>query len=62
MLLDSNNEDDEEINSEGEAFVEDKCFQFTEQETPVRSYAVTKVLKEKRHQILLHMETLMFGS
>jgi len=32
-------------------------------ETPVRSYAVVKVyLKEKRHQILLHMETLTFGS
>jgi len=32
-------------------------------ETPVRSYAVVKVyLKEKRHQMFLHMETLTFGS
>jgi len=32
-------------------------------EIPIRSYAVVKVyLKEKRHQILLHMETLTFGS
>jgi len=32
-------------------------------ETPLRSYAVVKVyLKEKKHQILLHMETLVFGS
>jgi len=32
MLLDSDNEDDEEINSKGEAFVEEKWFQFTEQD------------------------------
>ena len=32
MLLDSDNEYDEEINSKGEAFVEDKWLQFTEQD------------------------------
>jgi len=32
MLLYSNNEDDEEINSKGEAFVEEKWFQFIEQD------------------------------
>jgi len=32
-------------------------------ETPVRSHALVKVyLKKKRHQSLLHMETLTFGS
>jgi len=32
-------------------------------ETPARSYAVINVyLKEKRHQILMHMETSTFGS
>jgi len=32
MLLDSDTEDDEEINAKGEAFVEEKWFQFTEQD------------------------------
>ena len=32
MLLDSDNEDDEENNFKGEAFVEEKWFQFTEQD------------------------------
>jgi len=32
MLRDSDNEDDEEINSKGEAFVEEKWFQFIEQD------------------------------
>jgi len=31
MLLDSDNADDEEINSEGEAFVEEKWSEFTKQ-------------------------------
>jgi len=32
MLLDSDNADDEEINSEGEAFVEEKWSEFTKQD------------------------------
>jgi len=32
MLLDWDNEDDEEMNSKGEALIEDKWFQLTEQD------------------------------
>jgi len=32
MLLDADNEDDEEINSKGQAFVEEKWLQFTKQD------------------------------
>jgi len=64
MLLDSDNEHNEEISPKGETFVEEKWLQLTEQDTwNTHSYAIVKVyLKEKRRQILLHMETLPFGS
>ena len=65
MLLDSDNDNDEEINSKGEAFAEEKQFKLTEQDNCNTFLFVrcSKIyLNEKRHQILLHMETLTFGS
>ena len=51
-MLDSDNEDDEEINTKGKAFLLKK----NGFKTPVHFFAVVKVyLNKKRHQSLLHI-------